>query len=160
MDTIQPETVIQERIEANKKALIEQLKKTPIVQICCEKVNIGRATYYRWRKDDEEFVKLADEAIAEGNELVNDMAESQLMAAIRDGNLGGIIFWLKHHHPRYATRVEVTARLKHDDENLTPEQEALVTKALKLASLIPATTEITEVGDKSITEETGEEKQL
>jgi len=44
---IQPETVIHERIEANKKALIEQLKKTPIVQICCEKVNIGRATYYR-----------------------------------------------------------------------------------------------------------------
>jgi len=160
MDSIQPETVIQERIEENKKALVEQLKKTPIVQICCEKVNIGRATYYRWRKDDEEFVKLADEAIVEGNELVNDMAESQLMAAIRDGNLGGIIFWLKHHHPRYATRVEITARLKHDDENLTPEQEALVTKALKLASLIPATTETTEVGDKSITEETGEEKQL
>jgi hypothetical protein len=159
MDTIQPETVIQERIEANKKALIEQLKKTPIVQICCEKVNIGRATYYRWRKDDEEFVKLADEAIAEGNELVNDMAESQLMAAIRDGNLGGIIFWLKHHHPRYATRVEVTARLKHDDENLTPEQEALVTKALKLAALIPATTNEVET-DKNISEETGEEKQL
>jgi len=87
------------------------------------------------------------------------MAKSQLMAAIRDGNLGGIIFWLKHHHPLYATRVEVTARLKHDDENLTPEQEALVTKALKLAALIPATTNEVET-DKNIPEETEEEKQL
>ncbi len=154
-----PETSIQKRMDANKEMLIEQLKKTPIVQIACEKTGIGRATYYRWRKEDEEFTKAADEAIAEGNELVNDMAESQLMAAIRDGNLGGIIFWLKHHHPRYATRVEVTARLKHDDENLTPEQEALVTKALKLAALIPATTNETNSENKNISEETGEKNQ-
>jgi hypothetical protein len=31
----------------------------------------------------------------------------------------------------------VTARLKADNEILTPEQEELVTRALKLASLIP-----------------------
>ncbi len=132
-----PETSIQKRMDINKELLIDQLKKTPIVQIACEKTGVGRATYYRWRKEDSEFAGLADEAIAEGNELVNDMAESQLMAAIRDGNLGGIIFWLKHHHPRYATRVEVTAKLKHDDETLTPDQEALVMKALKLAALLP-----------------------
>lgn len=143
-----PETSIQKRMDANKELLIEQLKKTPIVQIACEKTGVGRATYYRWRKEDEEFTKAADEAINEGNELVNDMAESQLMAAIRDGNLGGIIFWLKHHHPRYATRVEVTAKLKHDDETLTPEQEALVMKALKLAALLP---------DPNITSDTAEE---
>lgn len=152
-----PETSIQKRMDANKEMLIVQLKKTPIVQIACEKTGVGRATYYRWRKEDEEFTKAADEAIAEGNELVNDMAESQLMAAIRDGNLGGIIFWLKHHHPRYATRVEVTARLKHDDENLTPEQEALVTKALKLAALIPATTNEVETGDSNVVDTEKEE---
>lgn len=132
-----PETGIQKRMNKSKELLTEQLKKTPIVQIACEKTGIGRATYYRWRKEDEEFTEAADKAINEGSELVNDMAESQLMAAIRDGNLGGIIFWLKHHHPRYATRVEVTAKLKHDDETLTPEQEALVMKALKLAALLP-----------------------
>ena len=82
------------------------------------------------------------------------------MAAIRDGNLGWIIFWLKHHHLRYATKVEVIARLKHDDENLTPEQEALITKALKLAALIPATTDIVGVGNKNISDEAGEERQL
>jgi len=138
------QTTMQRRIDKNQELIIEQLKKTPIVQIACEKVGIGRATYYRWRKENEEFLKLADDAIAEGNALVNDMAESQLMAAIRDKNLTAIIFWLKNHHPRYATKVEITGHLKHE-EQLTPEQEALVMKALKLAELLP--TVISRVSD-------------
>ena len=32
----------------------------------------------------------------------------------------------------------MTARLKADNEVLTPEQEALVNKALRLASLVPS----------------------
>lgn len=124
------------KTDKNRELLLEQLKKTPIVQVACGKINISRATYYRWRKDDQEFAKTADEAITEGALLVNDIAESQLMSAIKDKNLTAIIFWLKHHHPSYATKVEVTARLKADNEVLTPEQESLVTKALKLAALI------------------------
>jgi hypothetical protein len=125
------------KTDKNKQLLIEQLKKTPIIQIACEKINIGRATFYRWKKDDENFSTQVDEALLDGNELVNDMAESQLMSAIRDKNLTAIIFWLKNHHQSYATKIEVTAKLKHDDEQLTPEQEALVMKALKLASVLP-----------------------
>ena len=120
-----------------KELLIEQLKKTPIIQVACEKTGVGRATYYRWKKDDEEFSTKADEALSEGSSLVNDIAESQLMSAIKDKNLTAIIFWLKHHHPAYATKVEVNARLRADNETLTPEQGALVTRALKLASLLP-----------------------
>lgn len=128
---------IQDRQQKEKQLLIEQLTKTPIVQVACEKVGIGRATYYRWRKEDEEFATNADIALADGSSLINDMAESQLLGAIRDKNLTAIIFWLKHHHPHYTTKVEVTARLKADNEILTPEQEALVTRALKLAALLP-----------------------
>jgi len=120
-----------------KELLIEQLKKTPIIQIACEKTGVGRATYYRWKNDDIEFSQKAGDALAEGSSLVSDIAESQLMSAIKDKNLTAIIFWLKHHHPAYATKVEVNARLRADNEILTPEQEALVTKALKLASLLP-----------------------
>lgn len=132
-------TRIENRQIKEKELLINQLKHTPIVQIACEKTGVSRATYYRWRKDDREFAQKADQAISDGNALVNDMAESQLMSAIRDKNLTAIIFWLKNHHPSYATKVEVTARLKQGDETLTPEQEALVTKALKLVTLLPAT---------------------
>ncbi len=120
--------------DKQKELLLEQLKKTPIVQIACEKNSVSRATYYRWRKDNPDFAKAADEAINEGLLLINDLSESQLISAIRDKNLGAIVFWLKHHHPAYATRVEIDAKIKQIDERLTPEQEALIQKALRLIS--------------------------
>lgn len=129
-------TNIEKRRIKEKELLLEKLKKTPIVQIACEKLGVGRATYYRWRKEDPKFAEDADIAIDDGNKLINDMAESQLMSAIRDKNMTAIIYWLNHHHPAYATKMEITAKLKHDNEQLTPEQETLVIKALKLASVI------------------------
>lgn len=125
------------KTDKNRELLLEQLKKTPIIQVACEKTGIARATFYRWKQEDQEFATKADEALAEGASLVNDIAESQLMTAIKNQNLAAIIFWLRNHHPAYATKVEVTARLKADNEVLTPEQEALVTRALKLAALLP-----------------------
>lgn len=130
--------LIEVRQLKSKERVLEDLKKAPIVQIACEKAGVGRATYYRWRKEDKVFARQADEALLEGSLLVNDLAESKLISAIRDQNLGAIVFWLKHHHPNYTTKVEVTARLEADNEMLTPEQEALVNKALRLASLIPS----------------------
>lgn len=130
-------TMIKKRKARDQELLIEQFKKIPIVQVACEKTGIGRATYYRWRSEDQKFAEEADKAIAEGAFLVNDMAESQLMSAIREKNMTAIIFWLKHHHTSYATKIEVTAHLKSQNEILTPEQELLVNKALQLASLIP-----------------------
>ncbi len=123
-----------------KSLIIDQLKKTPIIQIACEKVGVARATYYRWKKQDTVFAKETDEAVVTGELLINDLAESQLLSAIKDKNLTAIIFWLKHHHARYATRVEVTAQLRRAPEELTPEQEAVVMKALELAALVPAQT--------------------
>ncbi len=128
---------IEKRQSKNKKLLLELLRKTPIVQIACEKVGIGRATYYRWRKEDSEFTKQSDQALLDGNLLVNDMAESQLMSAIKVKNMTGIIFWLKHHHPAYATRVEVTTNNKNQDIELTDEQKALLNKALEMVALAP-----------------------
>ncbi len=127
-----------DRQTKEKKLLIDQLKKIPIIQVACEKVGVGRATFYRWKKEDDIFSREADEALQEGKLLVNDMAESQLMSAIRNGNLTGIIFWLKNNHTSYKTKVEVTGQLKYD-EKLTPEQEELINKALKLASVIKET---------------------
>lgn len=127
---------LNDKQQQQKEALCEQLKKTPIVQLACEKTGLGRATYYRWRKDDKEFAKEADEAIHEGVKLMNDMAESQLLSAIKDKNLTAIIFWLKHRHKSYTQKFEVTTRI--EDRELTEEQQAMVTKALSLGSLLPS----------------------
>jgi ACT domain-containing protein len=126
---------LQERTITNRSLVLKQLAKTPIVQIACEKVGIARSTYYRWRKADKEFAKKADQALQDGVMLVNDMAESQLLAAIRDRNLTSIIFWLKHHHRAYANKLEVTTR-SADAEKLTEAEQKLVVKAMKHASLL------------------------
>ncbi len=128
---------ISKRQQSEKSLLLEQLRKIPVVQIACEKSGVGRATYYRWRQEDQEFAKNADEALQEGSLFINDLAESQLLTLIKDGNLGAIALWLKTHHAVYTSKLEIMAKIKNESEALTPEQEVLVTKALKLAALIP-----------------------
>ena len=121
--------------QQQKEALCEQLRKTPIIQLACEKVGLGRATYYRWRKEDEEFEKHSDESICAGVQLMNDMAESQLLSAIKNQNMTAIIFWLKNRHRAYTQRVEVTTRI--EEKELNDEQREMVQDALRLGSLLP-----------------------
>jgi hypothetical protein len=118
-----------------KATVIEQLRKTPIVEYACSRAGVGRTTFYRWRKEDKEFAGKADEALREGLSLVTDMAESQLIAAIKAGQLPAIVFWLKHRHADYKTKVEINGQIEQVDEKLTPEQAAIVDRALRLASL-------------------------
>lgn len=122
---------ITKRQEKEKLIVIDALRKTPIVQIVCDKTGVSRATFYRWHKDDKAFAKKADEALQEGTTLVNDMAESQVIVAIREKNLGAIIFWLKHHHPNYANKLELSGKLT-EEYQLNPEQEKLMIKALTM----------------------------
>lgn len=127
----QMEKTIKRRIAEDKNLIIEQLKKTPIVSIAAEKTAIGRSTYYRWRKSDLRFSNLADSAIAEGTMLVNDMAESQVLASIRDGNLTAAIFWLKYHHPSYETKIELR-QAANANKDLTQMQKNAVQKVLEI----------------------------
>lgn len=101
--------------EKQKKAIIVQLRKTPIVQLACERSDVGRSTYYKWRAQDLVFARAADRAKESGKFFINDLAESKLMRLIQDDNLTAIIFWLKHNHPKYAT----VNRFIHEYEMLT-----------------------------------------
>ena len=117
-----------------KNAIIEQLRKTPIIQIACEKLNISRMSFYRWKKEDEGFAQKVDEALLDGHLLVNDLAESQLISAIKDRNMSAVMSWLKHHHPSYRTKVHIEGTVNTIQE-LSDEQKELVRKALALAKL-------------------------
>lgn len=127
---------IQKRQITKRTALLQELLKTPVVQVACQKIGIARATYYRWRKENPAFSQEADTALEEGSAFINDIAESQLLSAIKDQNMTAIIFWLKHHHKTYTTRVEISAANSQINA-LKPDQEKLVRKALELASLLP-----------------------
>ena len=114
---------------------LEQLRKIPIVQVACEKVDVSRNTVYRWRKEDAEFAKAMDEALVDGEAVVNDMSESQLLSKIKNGEWPPIAFWLRKRHPTFKDRLEIIGTLQGPQEELTPEEEAVVKEALRLASL-------------------------
>ena len=124
--------------EQLKNQLLEQLRRTPIVEAACQKAGISRQTLYRWKAEDPEFAKQAEKAVSDGRILVSDLAESQLINAVKDRNFPAITYWLKHHHPSYKTKIQIEGSLQMPQEELTPEQEEVVKEALRLASLSSA----------------------
>jgi hypothetical protein len=119
-----------------KEVFLEHLRKVPVVQVACERADISRNSVYRWRSEDTEFAKAMDEALLNGRTSVNDLAETQLISAIKDRNITAIMGWLKHNHPSYKTRVEIEGAVEVIQE-LSPEQKELMVKALTLANLNP-----------------------
>ena len=118
-----------------KQELLEILRRTPIVQTACQKVGISRATFYRWKLESKAFAQQAEKALAEGCELINDLAESQLLSAIKDRNMTALMFWLRNRHSSYAEKLQVMAKVESKDSPLTPAQRALIKKALSLAGI-------------------------
>lgn len=90
----------------------------------------------RWRKDDKKFDKAVLEALSEGDAFMNDLGESQLISLIKDKHWPAISFWLRHKHPQFRDKLDITARIEKKEE-LTPEQQEIVRKALKHAALLP-----------------------
>lgn len=114
------QNTVDQRIEKDKATLIEQLRKSPVVQVACDKCGIGRTTYYRWRKDDYNFATKADEALEEGRALINDLAISKLVQKIGEGDFNAIKYWLSHNHKRFENRLSITPAIK--ESNDIPEE--------------------------------------
>jgi hypothetical protein len=126
-------SVPQLRIKKQKEDLIDQLKKNPVIQIACEKLDIGRATHYRWYTDDKEYAQAVDTAINEGVSFVAEFAESQLFNAVRNNEPWAIGMVLKAMHPRYKNKIELTGNIVHALRELTAEDEELIKESLRLA---------------------------
>jgi hypothetical protein len=120
----------------SKKQILEQLRKMPLIQVACEKSGVARASFYRWKQKDKEFAKEINTAIAEGEAMITDMSEMQLISLIRDKNFQAVQLWLKSHHSKYGNKLEVTGNLNIKEEPLTPEQQQLVEKSLTLAGIV------------------------
>lgn len=124
---------IEERQGETKQALIEILKEMPVIQVACKKVGIGRATYYRWLKEDNGFARLAKEALSEGVEYINDMSESQVIQLIKDKKMPAITLWLKNNSPRYGKKT-ATRGPDLSLPELTPAEERIFQQALALSA--------------------------
>ncbi len=121
--------------DRTKDLVLEQLRRVPIIQVAAEKIGLSRTTIYRWRDESEQFRKDLDAALSEGEALINDMGESQLLTLMKDKHWPSIQFWLRHRNPKFRERVEVTANINSPQEELTPEQQSIVREALRLAQL-------------------------
>ncbi len=102
---------------------LEELEKIPIVQVACDRCGISRNSIYRWRNEDPEFQILMDQALDEGEALLNDVSESQLFALIKDKNFSAIKYRLDKRHPKY---------MRQEKEVLLPRQPDTDTVVKKL----------------------------
>ncbi len=127
--------------QKDKQKFLEKLAKTPIVEVACKQTGLPRTTYYRWLKQDKAFAEACDEAAQRSSDLINDMAEAQLITAIKEGNLTAVMYWLNHRHRAYATKVEIGGKLALENYQLTPEQQELVQRALLQSNLLTSNKE-------------------
>lgn len=125
---------IVKRQQKDKEAVIENLKRMPIIEIACNKSGVSRATYYRWKEQDLAFSQAVDKAQEEGEALIRDVAVSKIIKGINDDNLTAAMYWLNHRDPRFSNKVEISTTTK-PQEALSKEQEVAVKKALALTGL-------------------------
>jgi hypothetical protein len=125
---------IENRIERNKAKVVEILEKSPVIQIACDRANISRATFFRWKSEDTEFANKVDEALSDGKGFISDMAIAQLIRAVKEGNPTMIKFWLTKHHIDYRDKLDITAEVTHNAPIFTPEQEKIIRDSLEVLS--------------------------
>lgn len=80
---------------------LEELRRVPVVRVACKNCGISHNTVYRWRKEDSKFKELMDQALNEGEDMINDLAESKLLTLINDEHFSAIRFWLTFRHPKF-----------------------------------------------------------
>lgn len=81
-----------DKTEQHKIAILEALSKSlGIVTSACERVGVGRTTFYSWLHSDPEFKKKVDDLSG----IAIDYAETQLLKQMAKGNAASTIFFLK-----------------------------------------------------------------
>ncbi len=76
---------------ANSRIVEVYRKKACNVSATCNALKVDRSTFYKWRDEDASLRQMLDDA----DEALVDNVESKLLAAINDGNMTAIIFFLK-----------------------------------------------------------------
>ena len=126
---------VEKRVKLQKQLLLEQLVKMPILEAVCKKVEVSRATVYRWRDEDSEFAKAYDKAMEAGTDVLDDVAESKLLELINRADPGAVFFYLKYRHHRYSPIAAERKERKLQELNeskhvLTQEQQDRINRAI------------------------------
>lgn len=109
------------RQEEAKAEILKFAQEMPIDSYVCKKVGIGRSTLYRWFEDDKNFKKKFKDSKRIGMSLISDIAESNIIKNIKNGNQRAIEFWLKHHKADYAPQWDTKGNFKLPHELVAHE---------------------------------------
>jgi AcrR family transcriptional regulator len=111
-----------------KAQLVENLRKHFNVKAACVAAGIGRATFYRWYRDDDEFADECRKAEVEGRDDFNDLMMVKFQQLVRDGNAAAVIFGLRRMHPYFREHPSFVLP-DHADEFAADVRKAIVSVA-------------------------------
>lgn len=98
--------------------LLEEIGKHGIIQSACDKHGISRQTFYRWMKEYPDFLAQVGEAQSLGVGVVNDVAQSNILAGIKAKDMKSTTYWLSHRHPEFRRpfvhRVDIDDLIAHE----------------------------------------------
>jgi hypothetical protein len=121
----------QDRTRFKKEMFIEYYKRHfGVITKVCEEVKIERTAFYRWKRDDPEFLKKLKEAEGERNDSVEDVLFS--LIAKQDGP--SVRFYLERRNPAYKQKTvnevipgeltleDLIDEFKNKDDELSKQQ--------------------------------------
>lgn len=97
-----------------RNRFLEELRRIPVVRVACKNCDISHNSIYRWRNEDPEFMEAMDKALSDGEDMINDLAESKLLALINDSHFSSIRFWLTSRHPKFK-KMDIDRQKQEDD---------------------------------------------
>lgn len=118
-----------------------------IMTTSCKVVGIDRQTYYNWLESDVEFKEKVEKIKYQQRELV----ECKLLTAINDGNITGVIFYLKNRHPDYLNTLKLGGELKNSHTfELSKEEQDKIINILQTCAGITIKRDNKESGEKEV----------
>jgi len=118
---------------ANKRLLIENLRRKAVIYLAAQAVGINKLTVYRWRDSDPAFAS----AMAEAMEDAKEIMENSVYEDALNGNTLLKMFWLKRHDPAYRDKVNVDINVVQDEISQRMEQLGLPQLPAGVTEFIP-----------------------
>lgn len=101
-------------------AIVESIQNGASVMVACEAGRIGRTTFYKWMKEDEEFKDAIEQAKASRITMVED---ALYRSAVFNENVTAMIFFLTNRAPHLWAdkRAVVNNTIVNTQKNLSIE---------------------------------------
>lgn len=136
--------------DASKIGLIKELEKVGNILVACQKSNISRATFYRWRDSDSKFKRDVMRALRLGRESSIDMVEYSLLKGAKEGKIENIKYYLSHNSPKYKPKKSDKFIIEHrsgSKTSLVTEKTIEELLAQGMQSTLPTTSPDPPVSD-------------